>query len=99
MYVLHVKIICRPEKQEEAERFFKTAIASSRKEPGCIHYDWFVSIENPCEFHVFEKWATREDFERHLTCKFVVEFRARFGDLLVKPNELSPLRELTAFDG
>lgn len=94
MYILHVKVLCRPEQREEAERFFKTAIDTSRKEPGCLHYDWFVSLENPCEFYVLEKWATREDFERHLQGKFVVEFRARFGELLLKSNELTPLREI-----
>lgn len=94
MYILHVKITCHPEKQEEAEHFFKTALDASRKEPGCIYYDWFVSLENPCEFYVVEKWASQADFEHHLQKKFVVEFRSRFTELLTKPNELTRLREL-----
>ena len=94
MYTFHVKILCKPEKREEAERFFKTAIQASRQEPGCIHYDWLVSTENPCEFHVYEKWATREDFERHLQAPFVVEFRSRFQELLAQRNQLTPLKDL-----
>ena len=94
MYILHVKVVCQPEQREGAERFFKTAILASRNEPGCLHYEWFVSLENPCEFYVFEKWATREDFERHLQGAFVSEFRSRYETLLAQRNELTPLREI-----
>lgn len=63
------KIIARFEvpsiNHERFKELFKMLISETRKEPGCLRYDLFQSLENPNLFIVDEEYKDKESIEFH----------------------------------
>lgn len=48
----------------------------SQAEAGCLEYEFWADLQRPGRFHVFEAWATEEQFEMHLATPHLKAFRA-----------------------
>ena len=55
----------KPEARDAFIKGAKECIAATRKEKGCISYDGNVSVNNPDQYVVVERWETREDLNAH----------------------------------
>lgn len=88
MVVLAVTIRCRKEKVEVANNFFAAFVPRARSESGCVQYDLFHAKDDPSVFHFFEKWADQESYDLHSRQPYLIEFRARFEELLAEPNRV-----------
>jgi len=56
---------------------------ASRKEDGCISCDFFVDIQDPHRFHVFEQWENQTALDAHSETEHMAIFReqlSRFAD-------------------
>lgn len=95
MIILAVTIRCKPQSAEAARDFFATFAERARREPGCVHYEFFQGRDEPSIFFVFEKWSTQADFDAHCATDYVRRFHERFDELLATPkNELLYLKPL-----
>lgn len=45
---------------------YRKVMEYTRKQPGCIYYEAFLSTDDPNTFVFFEKWASEEDLNVHL---------------------------------
>lgn len=63
-------------------------IDSTRREPGCRHYDFSISITDPSVVHIFEIWDSVEDLKEHFATEHMAEWRAQLGDVVVLDRDL-----------
>lgn len=97
MVILAVKIRCRPNQIESAEKLFSTFPSQATNERGCIQYELFRSEKDPQLFYFFEKWADQKSFDEHSEQPYLKEFHRRFDELLECPNEvlfLNPMNSI-----
>lgn len=51
--------------EAELRRDLAAVVEPSRKEPGCISYDFFVDQGEPGRFVFVERWASRAERDKH----------------------------------
>src|SRR3954465_13349131 len=77
-----------PEKRDEVIELMRWMQTESRKEPGCIDYGFYESIEGPNEFVAVELWESREALQAHFGEHTVARFSAEIGGLVSRPPEV-----------
>jgi len=85
MIVVAGTIPIRPEAREEAVRAAVAVVAATKGEEGCIAYDFYADLADPCRFHVFEEWASPEALAAHLQQPHTQAFLASLGRLAAGP--------------
>lgn len=58
------------------------AAEKTRKEEGCLRYDFFFNADSDTEMFLFEKWESREAQQKHLKQPHYLEFagiKERYG--------------------
>ena len=81
---------------------FKAAMvevmAETRKEAGCIVYQFTQDFENPVQFRVYEEWESKDHLKAHGAAAHMGVFRGKIADALVsrkvKMIEAGETREL-----
>jgi len=68
--------------EKEFETAFKTCVAGTRKEPGCLAYFLNQDAEDPTTFVVFERFKKISALEDHARSAHVGELLAKIGPLL-----------------
>ncbi|WP_051163483.1 putative quinol monooxygenase [Nocardia transvalensis] len=65
--VVHVlaDLTCRPEDAGRMSEVIERFAQACRREPGCLSYDVFRSVEQPERFLSVEQYADREAFAAH----------------------------------
>jgi len=64
-------------------------VGPTRKEVGCINYDFHQSVDNKSRFIAYENWASKKDLDRHLKTAHVKSFSERAGGLLAEPIDIT----------
>ena len=64
-------------------------VAETRKEEGCINYDLHHAADNPGRFLFYENWVSKAHLDRHAQSAHIQSFRARAGDFLASPTEIT----------
>ncbi|MBI1261977.1 MAG: hypothetical protein GC184_09650 [Rhizobiales bacterium] len=62
---------------------------ATRQEPGCISYGFYVDIENPQCFRIYEEWESEEALTRHFTMPHMVRFAEGMSDIDVSAMDIS----------
>jgi quinol monooxygenase YgiN len=65
-FVLAVTITLKPGKAEAFAAAVKPAVAASRKERGCLAYDFTLNADDPTEVFIYERWADLGALAAHL---------------------------------
>ncbi len=76
-------------KREEVEAAYRELITASLDEPGCLLYDLVVDDANPSVWHMFEKWQSREVWDRHMASAHVAKIQSIESGLTVKATVLN----------
>jgi quinol monooxygenase YgiN len=61
----------------------------TRAETGCLWYQSYRSIRNPCLFYVNSRWTNEEAFERHANLAHTLRFIARAEEMADQPPEVT----------
>lgn len=69
-------IKANPDKIELVKSELLKLIDVSRTEEGCINYDLHQDNENPAHFMVYENWASRELWKRHIENQHLADYMA-----------------------
>jgi quinol monooxygenase YgiN len=85
MIVIAGKVLVRPERREEAVRAALAMAEATRKEPGCITYQFSADLADPNTIRIFEEWESEEALSHHFQTEHMRVFRAQLPDLLAGP--------------
>jgi len=66
----------RPGARAEFAALVGAFVAATRREEGCILYDIFASVTDPCAFVAVERWTHRTAAEAHLAAPHTQAFLA-----------------------
>jgi quinol monooxygenase YgiN len=89
-----VRVIARDQaregKTEELKAVLKQLLEPTRKEQGCIYYDFFES-NLPGVLLFNEEWASMEDLKAHATTERMARIQAEAAPFRVGPTEVNIL--------
>lgn len=83
--VLNIPKKTKPEHIETYKALFEKCRAETVKEEGCIEYSLFQSISDPTEFHLFERWASKQQQLDHTRTKHFKEYIDASKDIFEQP--------------
>ncbi len=85
MLIILAKGVIRPDKREAFIAAAREQIVETRKEPGCISYDFFESQTTPNTFVFNERWKSKEAIEAHFQTAHIRAFMAALPACLAEP--------------
>lgn len=85
MLLILGKGVVRPDKRAEFIAAARAQIVETRKEPGCIAYDFFESQTEPNTFVFNERWKSKEAIHAHFQTAHIKTFMAALPDCLAEP--------------
>lgn len=95
MITVFAKLKAQPGKESIlAEGCIALAKEVHEKEKGCLMYIPHVSVENPAEIIVFEKYSDKEALKAHMESPHFLAVAAKFPDLLDGDPLIQILTEL-----
>ena len=72
-------------KDGSADDFIKLAtpiVAATRKEPGCVKYEFLQDVLDKQIFYFYEEYADENAYQTHRTMPYMTEFRPEREQLL-----------------
>ncbi len=81
-------------KAEELKKVCLGLIEPSRKDKGCISYNFYQDTANPGKFTFIEQWESQELLDAHLKTPHLVAAGEAFGQILTKELQVITLNKL-----
>jgi uncharacterized protein YndB with AHSA1/START domain/quinol monooxygenase YgiN len=78
----------QPGKEKALEQALRDVAKPTRGQPGCVSFSLYRSAENPAVIVGHERWASREDHERHLRGAHVQALLSAMASLLAEPPHI-----------
>eukprot|EP00999_Lentomonas_sp_LEN2_P000688 NODE_1682_length_771_cov_20.468944_g1633_i0.p1 GENE.NODE_1682_length_771_cov_20.468944_g1633_i0~~NODE_1682_length_771_cov_20.468944_g1633_i0.p1 ORF type:complete len:248 (+),score=69.87 NODE_1682_length_771_cov_20.468944_g1633_i0:77-745(+) len=69
------------EKRTEAISAVRALVSASRREKGCVKFEWAQSLSDPTLLVIYECWETENDMDAHLDSDHVRDFKEVVQDL------------------
>ena len=91
--VIVAVIMVDPSKVDAIKPLFKSLIAETLTEAGCVQYDLHQDNQDPSRFLFYETWATRELWQDHMSAPHVKAFQSA-TDGMVTSVELFEMTRL-----
>ena len=85
MLIILGKGVVRPDKRDEFIAAAREQIVETRKEPGCIAYDFYESQTEPNTFVFNERWKSREAIDAHFQTAHIRKFMAVLPACVAEP--------------
>jgi quinol monooxygenase YgiN len=82
MKIITVKFCAKPECRTEVIKLCTGMLEPSRKEPGCMSYNFFQDVTNEHSFFFFEEWKDQESIDKHNISPHYRHFIAQFESLI-----------------
>ena len=77
-----LRLSAKPDQVDELKRILTDLVRPTRKEPGCLSYEIFQNVADPCDFTFVEEWASDAALDAHWAAPHVQEALARGVPLL-----------------
>jgi quinol monooxygenase YgiN len=87
-FTLVVRVKTKSDKGRELIGMMPKVIAATRKEEGCVTYQFSRVAGSTNEFVLYEHWSNLEALDRHLKQDYLVDLLTRFEALLVAEPEI-----------
>jgi quinol monooxygenase YgiN len=79
----------KPGKENELRAALIGLLAPTRKEAGCLNYDFHRSVDDPAKFLFHENWASRTQLEAHFQSPHVQSLLPRVDGLCAVPPQIT----------
>jgi quinol monooxygenase YgiN len=76
------RVAGRPDRRAELIELLTWMQNESRREPGCLRYGFYESVEVEGEFSAVEEWESVEALRTHFGAPSVARFATEIGDLI-----------------
>ncbi len=91
--VIIAKITAAEGQSEPAKAALLELVEPTRKEAGCIQYDFHQDLKNPHLFYAYEQWETAAHLEAHGKSEHINAMRAKTKGIILS-SELSFLNKI-----
>jgi len=85
MLIILAKGVIRPDKRETFVAAAREQIVETRKEPGCIAYDFYESQTEPNTFVFNERWTSQEAIDAHFQTGHIKKFMSALPSCVAEP--------------
>ena len=85
MMIILAKGVVRPDRREAFIAAAREQIVETRKEPGCISYDFFESQTEPNTFVFNERWKSQEAVDAHFQTDHIKKFMSVVPTCVAEP--------------
>jgi quinol monooxygenase YgiN len=82
-----VRLIAKPDAVQEVKSILAGLVGPTRREGGCIAYEWFQNNADACEFTSVEEWRDQAALDAHWVTPHVKDALARGVPLLAAPPD------------
>jgi len=93
MYVI-AKLQVRAGKEETLKGIMLELVEPTRKEKGCISYEFLQDRQNPAVLTLVEQWETEADLNTHLGLPHLQKLFAQLPEMLAAPPEIIRYKKL-----
>jgi quinol monooxygenase YgiN len=83
------RIKAKPGLQETVKKSVMALVGPTRAEAGCINYDLHQASDDPSVFMLYENWVSKRKLDEHLAMPYLEAFKAKAGELLAEPLQIS----------
>ncbi len=84
----------KPDRVNDLERELLARVEPTRAQPGNLEFTLHRLADDPTSVVAVERWASREDWQRHLQGDHVTSLMAVFDELLASPAQIQVLTPL-----
>lgn len=77
-----LRLVAKPDKVDALKHILIGLAAPTRKEPGCLSWEIFQNLAEPCDFTFVEEWASDAALDAHWATAHVQDALARGVPLL-----------------
>jgi quinol monooxygenase YgiN len=77
-----------PENLASARSSMRTMVELSRREAGCLQYDYAEDVFDPGLIHVTERWADRQALEAHFASEHIRTWRNSWSNHAIGDRNL-----------
>ncbi|MEO8307975.1 MAG: putative quinol monooxygenase [Pseudomonadota bacterium] len=89
----------KPGKEQQVENTLREMVPQTRREPGCLRYDFFrTSDVSGGGFCLIERYTDQAAIEAHRATTHYIAYRASIMDLLSAPIDVAILEPLDSRD-
>ncbi len=85
MLLIIGKGVIRPDRRDAFIAAAREQIVETRKEPGCIAYDFYESQTEPNTFVFNERWASKEAIDFHFQTPHIKKFMSVLPSCVAEP--------------
>ena len=82
-------MMVKPEARAQAVQAAIDMVAETKKEQGCIAYDFYADLNDPNRFHVFEEWESDAALEAHFQTTHMKVFQGVLPAVLAGDGAVS----------
>ena len=82
MIIIHGSFPIKSEGRAEAIRKMQDMARFSRRESGCITYEFYVGLSNPNLVLLFQEWSSVEALENHWETEHMKNFLGQLPEIL-----------------
>ena len=85
MLLILGKGVIRPDRRDAFVAAAREQIVETRKEPGCISYDFYESQTEPNTFVFNERWKSKEATDFHFQTEHIKKFMSVLPSCVAEP--------------
>ncbi|HJO12679.1 MAG TPA: putative quinol monooxygenase [Gammaproteobacteria bacterium] len=74
-----------PETRTDLLELMRDMVKQSRKEAGCLKYEYFEGISNPNHLVLVQEWKSADCLQNHYQSRHMEEFLSQLSDFLKAP--------------
>ena len=86
---LFARLHARPGCERQLEQAIADVQGPTREEHGCLGYQAFRSVRDPCEYYVHSRWRDQAAFDHHARLPHTLRFVSVVEPLLDHPLSVS----------
>ena len=86
MIIVKANVVTKEGMRNDFVKAAAQCVLETRKEPGCISYEFLVSTEDDCAGAFIEQWQKMEDLSEHSKKEHYKKFKKDSRDVVAQPT-------------